>query len=101
MGHLKCVCDFVVRAGCGKPAFFNSRKPMFEVHTSSGMLRNTDSGNPMVPIGQPPAPCGCLFPSCLPPMLHKCQANAQAMCSSYRRTGKCCCCKSRLLKFLD
>lgn len=28
---------------------------MFEVHTSSGMLRNTDSGNPMVPIGQPPS----------------------------------------------
>ena len=24
---------------------------MFEVQTSSGMLRNTDSGNPMVPIG--------------------------------------------------
>ena len=27
---------------------------MFEVQTSSGMLRNTDSGNPMVPIGQSP-----------------------------------------------
>ena len=24
---------------------------MFEVQTGSGMLRNTDSGNPMVPIG--------------------------------------------------
>lgn len=48
------MCDCPVHAGCGKPAFFNSRKPMFEVHTSSGMLRNTDSGNPMVPIGQPP-----------------------------------------------
>ena len=38
--------------GCGKPAFFESRKPLFEVHTSTGMLRNTDSGNPMVPIGE-------------------------------------------------
>ncbi len=27
---------------------------MFEVQTSSGMLRNTDSGNPMVPIGLDP-----------------------------------------------
>jgi len=45
-----------LHAGCGKPAFFNSRKPMFEVQTSSGMLRNTDSGNPMVPIGLPPPP---------------------------------------------
>lgn len=45
-----------MHAGCGKPAFFNSRKPMFEVHTSSGMLRNTDSGNPMVPIGPDPPP---------------------------------------------
>ncbi|KAL3150708.1 hypothetical protein ABBQ32_000495 [Trebouxia sp. C0010 RCD-2024] len=46
----------VVITGCGKPAFFNSRKPMFEVHTSSGMLRNTDSGNPMVPIGEQDLP---------------------------------------------
>ncbi|DBA91731.1 TPA: hypothetical protein ACH3X1_003327 [Trebouxia sp. C0004] len=46
----------VVITGCGKPAFFNSRKPMFEVQTSSGMLRNTDSGNPMVPIGDQDLP---------------------------------------------
>lgn len=46
----------VVITGCGKPAFFTSRKPMFEVQTGSGMLRNTDSGNPMVPIGEQDLP---------------------------------------------
>ena len=36
---------------------------MFEVHTSSGMLRNTDSGNPMVPIGQPAPPVAACSPA--------------------------------------
>ena len=43
-------------AGCGKPAFFNSKKPLFEVHTKTGMLYNTDNGTPMVPIGEEDLP---------------------------------------------
>ena len=39
-------------AGCGKPEFFIKKKPLFEVHTETGMLYNTDGGTPMVPIGE-------------------------------------------------
>lgn len=38
------------RAGCGKPGFFTERRPLFEVQTSTGMLLNTDAGNPMTPV---------------------------------------------------
>ena len=43
-------------AGCGKPEFFIKRKPLFEVHTETGMLMNTDGGTPMVPIGEEDLP---------------------------------------------
>ncbi|KAK9829767.1 hypothetical protein WJX72_007769 [[Myrmecia] bisecta] len=46
----------VVITGCGKPAFFTGRKPIFEVQTSTGMLRNTDGGTPMVAIGEQDLP---------------------------------------------
>jgi hypothetical protein len=36
-----------VLTGCGKPAFFTERRPLFEVHTDTGMLMNTDNGSPM------------------------------------------------------
>ena len=42
----------VVVTGCGKPAFFEVKKPIFEVDTATGALYNTDSGTPMVPIGE-------------------------------------------------
>lgn len=45
--------DCVV-TGCGKPAFFEVKKPLFEVDTASGALYNTDNGTPMVPIGARP-----------------------------------------------
>lgn len=45
----------IVFAGCGKPEFFIKKKPLFEVHTETGMLYNTDGGTPMVPIGDPSA----------------------------------------------
>ncbi len=37
--------------GCGKPGFFSMQKPIFEVQTDTGLLRNTDGGTPMTPIG--------------------------------------------------
>lgn len=40
-----------VITGCGKPGFFAVNKPIFEVQTDSGLLRNTDGGTPMTPIG--------------------------------------------------
>ena len=41
----------VVITGCGKPAFFEVKKPLFEVDTATGALYNTDNGTPMIPIG--------------------------------------------------
>ena len=56
----------VVITGCGKPAFFEVKKPLFGVDTATGALYNTDNGTPMIPIGEcsrsPP-----LHPICLPP----------------------------------
>jgi HAD superfamily 5'-nucleotidase-like hydrolase len=46
----------VVITGCGKPRFFTERKDLFEVHTGSGMLWNTEGGSPMVPIGDADLP---------------------------------------------
>ena len=47
----------VVVTGCMKPAFFEVKKPLFEVDTATGALFNTDNGTPMIPIGKkPPAP---------------------------------------------
>lgn len=43
-------------AGCGKPEFFIKKKALFEVHTETGMLYNTDGGTPMVPIGEEDLP---------------------------------------------
>lgn len=42
----------VVFTGCGKPGFFNSRKPLFQVDTKTGHLVNTDDGAPIAPIGE-------------------------------------------------
>ena len=41
----------MVITGCGKPAFFEVKKPLFEVDTKTGALYNTDNGTPMIPIG--------------------------------------------------
>jgi hypothetical protein len=49
--------DAVV-TGCGKPAFFTERRPLFEVDPATGWLRNADSGTPMVPIGDADLPRG-------------------------------------------
>jgi hypothetical protein len=46
----------VVVTGCAKPRFFTERKELFEVHTPSGMLYNTEGGSPMVPIGEDDLP---------------------------------------------
>lgn len=46
----------VVVTGCGKPGFFSTSKPLFEVHTPTGMLYNTEAGSPMVPIGEDDLP---------------------------------------------
>ena len=46
----------VVVTGCGKPAFFKESRPLLEVDPATGLLRNTDSGTPMVPIGEADLP---------------------------------------------
>ena len=46
----------VVVTGCGKPAFFKEARPLLEVDPATGLLRNTDSGTPMVPIGEADLP---------------------------------------------
>lgn len=46
----------VVLTGCGKPAFFSQSRPLFEVHTPSGLLYNTEGGSPMLPIGEDDLP---------------------------------------------
>lgn len=38
--------------GCGKPGFFNSSKPLFQVDIETSHLMNTDNGAPIVPIGE-------------------------------------------------
>ena len=48
--------DMQVVTGCGKPGFFAVNKPIFEVQTDSGLLRNTDGGTPMTPIGDRSSP---------------------------------------------
>jgi hypothetical protein len=40
----------VVLVGCGKPGFFNERRPLFAVNTRDGSLVNTDNGAPTLPI---------------------------------------------------
>lgn len=52
-----------VITGCGKPGFFTERRPQFEVDPATGWLRNTDSGTPMVPIGDADLPKGGAFAS--------------------------------------
>lgn len=47
--------DAVV-TGCGKPRFFSERGQLFEVHTRTGMLYNTEGGSPMIPIGEEDLP---------------------------------------------
>lgn len=47
----------VVVTGCGKPAFFTEKRPLFEVvDPATGLLSNTDGGSPMVPIGEADLP---------------------------------------------
>lgn len=42
----------VVLVGCGKPGFFNERRPLFAVNTKDGSLMNTDNGAPTLPIDE-------------------------------------------------
>ena len=42
----------VVVTGCGKPRFFIERKDLFEVQPGTFTLLNTESGSPMIPIGE-------------------------------------------------
>ena len=53
----------VVITGCGKPAFFEVKKPLFEVDTKTGALYNTDDGTPMIPIGERQKQLKCRRPS--------------------------------------
>ncbi|KAK9813561.1 hypothetical protein WJX73_007197 [Symbiochloris irregularis] len=46
----------IVITGCAKPAFFTGRRPLYEVMTESGFLRNTDGGTAMIPIGEADLP---------------------------------------------
>ena len=55
---------------------------MFEVQTSSGMLRNTDSGNPMGPIGHPPPP-----PPPPPPPAHSLSSSFGLLRSNVTESG--------------
>ncbi len=45
-----------VVTGCGKPRYFSERGQLFEVHTATGMLYNTEGGSPMIPIGEEDLP---------------------------------------------
>jgi HAD superfamily 5'-nucleotidase-like hydrolase len=40
----------VVVVGSAKPRFFNDNQPLFQVETTSGVLLNTDEGNPMADL---------------------------------------------------
>jgi hypothetical protein len=42
----------IVVVGCGKPGFFNERRPLFAVNTKDGSLINTDNGAPTLPIDE-------------------------------------------------
>lgn len=53
----------VVITGCGKPAFFTDRSPLFEVMPDTGHLQNTDGGSAMVPIGDADMPSPSLASS--------------------------------------
>jgi len=46
----------VVVVGCGKPGFFNERRPLFAVNTRDGSLMNTDNGAPTLPIDEDDLP---------------------------------------------
>lgn len=46
----------VVLVGCGKPGFFNERRPLFAVNTRDGSLMNTDNGAPTLPIDEDDLP---------------------------------------------
>jgi hypothetical protein len=46
----------VVVVGCGKPGFFNERRPLFAVNTKDGSLMNTDNGAPTLPIDEDDLP---------------------------------------------
>ena len=43
-------------AGCGKPAYFSEKKPLFEVQTKTGLLHNTNGGSAITPIGEADLP---------------------------------------------
>ncbi|GFR52818.1 hypothetical protein Agub_g15441, partial [Astrephomene gubernaculifera] len=42
----------VVMVGCAKPSFFQHRAPLFNVDVTTGMLKNTDNGAPIIPIDE-------------------------------------------------
>lgn len=42
--------------GCGKPAYFTEKKPLFEVQTATGLLHNTNDGSAITPIGEADLP---------------------------------------------
>ena len=46
----------VVVVGCGKPGFFNERRPLFAVNIKDGSLMNTDNGAPTLPIDEDDLP---------------------------------------------
>ena len=63
---------------------------MFEVHTSSGMLRNTDSGNPMLAIGQCPSLPATLCTSlCLSALTAELILLGRVWCWEFRVQGVC------------
>ncbi|EFN56183.1 hypothetical protein CHLNCDRAFT_30799 [Chlorella variabilis] len=65
--------DAVV-VGCGKPRYFTERSNLFEVHTGTGMLWNTEGGSPMIPIGEEDLPT---------PILHQPGARARVFQGGY------------------
>ena len=48
--------SYILVAGCGKPAYFTEKKPLFEVQTSTGLLHNTNGGSAITPIGEADLP---------------------------------------------
>ncbi|KAL4448376.1 hypothetical protein ABPG75_005595 [Micractinium tetrahymenae] len=61
--------DAVV-TGCAKPRFFSERSNLFEVHTGTGMLWNTEGGSPMVPVGEEDLPTPILGSTAPPHVQH-------------------------------
>lgn len=51
---IHALCDF--GTGCGKPAYFSEKKPLFEVQTATGLLHNTNGGSAITPIGEADLP---------------------------------------------